>query len=150
MRWANTNLIMICFKDHCVAQIFVLLVISVIFQILLLGSKPFDDKCNQRMAVVIEASISIYLYSLLSLTNYSGENTPRIELGWVLAMITGIVIGINVILFLWKILCRAVMLIKLALQKLSLNEMRTVPIKPHDSASFSLHRSDNLNFIANN
>jgi len=102
------------------------------------------------MAVVIEASVSIYLYCLLSLTDFSGENTPRIELGWVLAMITGIVIGINVILFLWKILCRAIMFIKLALQQLSLNEMRTVPIKPNDSASFSLHRGDNLNFIANN
>ena len=31
IRWAITNLIMIFFRDHCVAQIFVLMVISVIF-----------------------------------------------------------------------------------------------------------------------
>jgi hypothetical protein len=112
IRWAITNLIMIFFRDHCVAQIFVLLVVSVIFQMLLLGSKSMTEKWDQRMAVVIEASVSIYLYALLSLTDFTGENTPRIELGWVLAMLTAIVIGINVILFLWKILCRAVMFIK--------------------------------------
>jgi hypothetical protein len=73
------------------------------------------EKCDQRIAVLIEASVSIYLYALLSLTDFSGENTLRIELGWVLAMIIATVIGINVILFLWKILCRAFLFIKLTL-----------------------------------
>ena len=77
------------------------------------------DKWDQRMAVVIEASVSIYLYALLSLTEFTGENTPRIELGWVLAMLTAIVIGINLLLFLWKLLCRAVVFIKLVLQRVS-------------------------------
>jgi sugar phosphate permease len=36
IRWAITNLIMIFFRDHCVAQIFILLLISGIFQILLI------------------------------------------------------------------------------------------------------------------
>ena len=70
------------------------------------------DTCDQWMALAIEASVSMYLYGLLSLTDFTGETTPRIELGWVLAILTGIVIGINVVLFLWKILCRAVIYIK--------------------------------------
>jgi hypothetical protein len=77
------------------------------------------EKWDQKMALVIEASISIYLYALLSLTDFMGENTRRIELGWVLAILTGIVIGTNVLLFLWKILCRAFIFIKLALQRYS-------------------------------
>jgi hypothetical protein len=111
---------MIFLRDHCVAQIFVLLLISGIFQILLIAAKPMTEKCDQRMAMVIEASVSIYLYCLLSLTDFSGENTLRIELGWVLALLTGIVIGINVILFLWKLTCRALMFIKLLLPQVFL------------------------------
>ena len=107
IRWTVTNLVMIFSRDHCALQIFILLVASGVFQILLLRSKPMTEKCDQRMALVIEASVSIYLYGLLSLTDFSGEATPRIELGWALAMITGIVIGINVALFVWKTLCRA-------------------------------------------
>ena len=71
------------------------------------------------MGVMIEASVSIYLYSLLSLTDFCGENTLRIELGWVLAMLIATVIGINVALFIWKFVCRAVKHIKKALQLLS-------------------------------
>jgi hypothetical protein len=112
IRWAITNLIMIFLRDHCVAQIFVLMVISLIFQIKLIGSKPMTDKFNHRMAVVIEVSVSIYLYTLLSLTDFSGENKLRTELGWILAMLTGIVIGINVSLFLWKFYCKVFIFIK--------------------------------------
>ena len=65
------------------------------------------------MAVMIEASISIYLYALLSLTDFMGENTLRKELGLALAILTGIVIVTNVLIFLWKILCRAIIFIKL-------------------------------------
>jgi hypothetical protein len=36
IRWAITNLIMIFLRDHCIAQIFILLLISGTFQILLI------------------------------------------------------------------------------------------------------------------
>lgn len=99
--------------------------------------------------MVIEASVSIYLYTLLSLTDFTGENTLRTELGWVLAMLTALVIGINVILFLWKILCRAVMFIKHRLHpRYSTKESRTVSIKP-DEGNLSLHKGDNSTFIVN-
>jgi hypothetical protein len=113
IRWVITSLLMIFLRDHCVAQIFFLLAISLIFQILILVSKPMTDKWDQRIAVLIEASISIYLYALLSLTDFMGENNLRKEQGWVLVMLTGIVIGTNLLLFLWKILCRAIIFIKL-------------------------------------
>jgi hypothetical protein len=90
---------MVFLRDQCVAQIFTLLVVSVIFQILLLVGKPMSEKGDQRMSVMIEACVSIYLYGLLSLTDFTGENTLRIELGWVIAILTVTVIGINVIIF---------------------------------------------------
>ena len=150
IRWAITILIMIFLRDHYVAQIFILLVVSAIFQILLFGSKPMIDMWDQRMAVIIEASVSIYLYTLLSLTDFTGENTLRTELGWVLAMLTAIVIGINVILFIWKILCRAVMFInQRLLPRYSAKESKTVSIKP-DDGNLSLHKGNNSTFIVNN
>lgn len=88
------------------------------------------DKWDQRMTLMIEVSVSIYLYALLSLTDYMGENTLRIELGWVLALLTAIVVGINFIVFLWKISCRAVTFIKLALPRYLSKHKRTVSIKP--------------------
>ena len=45
---------------------------------------------------MIEVSVSIYLYILLSLTDFMGETTIRDELGWVLTILTGIVVAVNV------------------------------------------------------
>ena len=115
-RWAITSLIMIFLRDHCVLQIFILLALSAIFQISLLRAKPMAENFDRWMALGIEASVSIYLYGLLSLTDFTGGNTPRIEQGWFLATLTGIVIGINVASFIWKILCRAFKFIKQVLQ----------------------------------
>ena len=130
LRWAITNLIMIFLRDHCIAQIYILLVISATFQILLLGAKPMTGKWDQRMAVMIEASISIYLYALISLTDFMGENTLREELGWVLAMLTGIVIGMNVLLFVCKISCRVTAFIKVAVPRFLGKHKRTISTKP--------------------
>jgi hypothetical protein len=62
-------------KENCVAQILFLLCISVIFQILLAIENPMIDKSDRRLTWMIEASVSIYLYGLLSLTDLIGENT---------------------------------------------------------------------------
>ena len=137
IRWAITNIIMIFLRDHCVAQILVLLVISVIFQILLLSGKPMVEKWDQRMTMIIEVSVSIYLYALLSLTDYMGENTLRTELGWVLALLTAIVVGINVLLFLWKTSCRALTFIKLAIPRYLRKHNRIVSTKPINSKNLA-------------
>ena len=71
-----------------------------------------SDKWDQRMTLMIECSVSIYLYSLLTLTDYMGENLLRIELGWVLVILTGAIAGINVSLFLWRCYLKALRFIK--------------------------------------
>jgi hypothetical protein len=89
-----------------------------------------EDIWDQRMTFLIEMSVSINLYALLSLTDYMGENTLRIELGWVLALLTAIVVGINFIVFLWKISCKAVTFTKLALPRYLSKLKRTLSTKP--------------------
>jgi len=106
MRWALTIVIMVFLNQHCVVQIFVLLVVSVIFQIIIVIANPMTEISNQRITLMIEASISIYLYVLLSLTDFMGENTLREELGWTLAILTGGIVAINILFFFWKTLWR--------------------------------------------
>jgi Na+/melibiose symporter-like transporter len=111
---------MVFLNEHSVAQIFLLLVVSVIFQVMMLISNPMTDKWDQRLTLIIEISISIYLYVLLSLTDFMGDNTVRDELGWVLTILTGIVVAANVSIFFWKTFWKAVAYVKLLYERLSI------------------------------
>jgi len=112
MRWALTIGVLVFLNQHSTAQIFVLLVVSAIVQVNLAIGNPMKDKWDQRITWIIEISVSIYLYVLLSLTDFMGENTLRNELGWVLAILTGTIVAINVLLFFWKSFWRALASIK--------------------------------------
>jgi hypothetical protein len=107
IRWALTIIIMVFLKENCVAQIFVLLLISLIFQILLANENPMLDKSDRRLTFMIEVSVSFYLYVLLSLTDMVGENTFRDESGWLLVILTGSIVAINVSVFIWRSICKA-------------------------------------------
>ena len=74
IRWGVTIIIMVFLKENCIAQIFILLLTSVIFQILLAIENPMIDKSDRRLTWMIEVSVSIYLYVLLSLTELMGEH----------------------------------------------------------------------------
>ena len=102
IRWALTIAIMVYLNKYSGAQILVLLVVSVIFQIIILISNPMTDKQDQRIMWMIEISVSIYLYVLFCLTDFMGENTLRDELGWFLTILTISVVAINVLNVLWK------------------------------------------------
>jgi hypothetical protein len=112
IRWALTVVVLVFLNQHSAAQIFVLLVVSVIFQIITVTGNPMTDKWDQRITWWIEVSISIYLYVLLSLTDFIGENTVREELGWALTILTGTLVVVNVSIFFWKSFWRAVVFIK--------------------------------------
>ena len=73
---------------------------------------PMTEKWDKRISLIVEATISIYLYVLLSLTNFMGENTLREELGWILSILIGIIVAINVSIFFWKWFSKAVSYIK--------------------------------------
>jgi hypothetical protein len=79
IRWALTIAIMVFLNQNSVAQIFLLLVLSVIFQIIMVISNPMIDKSEQIITWIIEISVSIYLYVLLLLTDFMGENKHREE-----------------------------------------------------------------------
>jgi hypothetical protein len=63
-------------------------------------SNPMTEKRDQIITWNIELSVSIYLYVLLSLTDFMGENTLRDNLGWALTLLTGSIVTINFLNFL--------------------------------------------------
>ena len=71
-----------------------------------------SEKLDHRISSMIEAIVSVYLYVLLTLTDFSVENTLREEIGWVLFILTGTVVVINVLIFFWRSYWRAVAYIK--------------------------------------
>jgi hypothetical protein len=72
IRWALTFVVLVFLNQHSQAQIFVLLLISLIFQIIMVIGNPMTEKSDQRITWIIEVSVSIYLYVLLSLTDFMG------------------------------------------------------------------------------
>jgi hypothetical protein len=116
LRWAVTNFLMVFMREKCAAQIFLLLVISVFFQILIIIECPIYNVWDQRLTLLIEASVSIYLYGLLSLTDFMGVNALREEIGWLLAVLTGTLVAINLSVFFCRCIQRAHLFIKPRLQ----------------------------------
>ena len=72
VRWALTVVVLVFVNQHGPAQIFLLLLISFIVQIVMIISPPMTDKGDQRMTWMIEFSVSLYLYVLLALTDFMG------------------------------------------------------------------------------
>jgi hypothetical protein len=103
---------MVFVKKICAAQIFILLVTSVVFQIITIIAWPINDAWNQRITMLIEFSVSIYLYALLSLTDFMGENTLRDEIGWLLVILTATIVAINFSVFFCSCVRKAFLFIK--------------------------------------
>ena len=70
IRWAVTIAVMVFLKDYSLAQIFILLIVSVIFQIIILKAKPLSEPFDNLMTFILEAVVSNYLYVLLTLTDF--------------------------------------------------------------------------------
>ena len=61
---------------------------------------------------------------LLSLTDFMGENSVREELGWVLTLLTGAIVAVNVLIFFWKTFWRAVAYLKQRFEVLLIQRAR--------------------------
>ena len=73
IRWTITTIILIFLKDHNEFQILSLLMISVLYSAFLIQGKPFDDTFSNKMSLFTEIIVSIYLYILLCLTDFSAK-----------------------------------------------------------------------------
>lgn len=72
LRWTITTFIMICLKDFDEFQILSLLIISIVYSCLLIRGRPFEDSFENKMSLFTEIIVSVYLYLLLCLTDFTG------------------------------------------------------------------------------
>ena len=72
VRWTLTTLILIVMKDYDEFQILSLLLISVVYSAFLIRGRPFEDSFQNKMSLFTEIVVSIYLYLLLCLTDFTG------------------------------------------------------------------------------
>ena len=100
LRWTATMLIMTLLKHNFYLQIFLLLVISIFYQVMIVGSRPMLKKLDNRMLLFNEIMVSVYIYLLLCLTDFMGENDYRDLIAWVLLFIVVFTVLINLLKFL--------------------------------------------------
>ena len=96
IRWTITNLIIILLRDYPQFQITFFLVLSVSFQGIVIGNRLIPDTLNFCMNIFNELAASVYLYLMMALTHFSGDNPYRENIGWSqLVLVCGVVL-INV------------------------------------------------------
>jgi hypothetical protein len=67
-------------KDSCIAQILLLLLVSIVYQVLLIRGKPFENTFTNKMSLFTELLVSAYLYLLLWLLQLTNEGEKQREL----------------------------------------------------------------------
>jgi hypothetical protein len=100
LRWTATMLIMTLLRQNFYLQIFLLLVISVIFQGMIVCSKPLLNKLDNNMLLFNEIMVAIYLYQLLCITDFMVENGKRDIIAWALLSTVVSAVVVNLVKFL--------------------------------------------------
>ena len=124
-------MILVFLRENYVAQIISFLIISVVAQALIMSAQPFDCALDNRMNLLIEISVSLYLYAQLALTDFMGENTLRDSLGLFLACLIISVVAVNLLVLCFKVFfCVVKFIRKLLIKYKKSDSQRTVAIKP--------------------
>ena len=88
LRWLGSMVVLVQLRYFFCLQIIILLIISVIFQILIISVKPFNEASDNLISIINEVMNSIYLCILLSLSGLQPTSVVREELGWGLVWIS--------------------------------------------------------------
>jgi hypothetical protein len=106
LRWTLTATILIFLSDRPAFQILFLLILSIIWQFLLLVAKPFDRKIINIISFYNEVAVSAYLYTAFLLSDYletqlreekSVISNLRLDFAWILTGILMLTIFINIV-----------------------------------------------------
>ncbi len=57
------------------------------------------------MSLFNEVMVSVYLYLLMSLTDFTGPNPLRDDIGWALMVVVVIAVAVNLLKAMWVDLC---------------------------------------------
>ena len=97
VRWTITNIIIIFFRDYPEYQVVLLMSISVFFQSIMIFYKLIPNRLDFSINLFNELAASVYLYLMMMLTDFQGENPLRDDTGLALLALVSIVVTVNVI-----------------------------------------------------
>ena len=100
IRWSIVSLILVALRDFSTFQIQLNLVFSWLFQIIIIWGKPLDNKFENRMLLFNEMMVSIYLFVLISLTDFNENEDLYDGCGVALLSIVMISFVVNFVKFL--------------------------------------------------
>jgi hypothetical protein len=103
LKWLLTGVILMTLSSYPSAQVLILLIFSIFYQIIIIYSKPFVLSSNNRLRLVTELLISCYLYFYLLLSDYNYElNSDEIikYSSWGLIGVLGACATLNIIIYL--------------------------------------------------
>jgi hypothetical protein len=100
VRWTLTTAILIFVKDHNEFQIITLLITSLVYSALLISGRPFEEPLENKMSFFTETMVSLYLYLLLCLTDFSGQaDLIREPLALMLVYVIAFTVLVNLLIF---------------------------------------------------
>ena len=56
-----------------------------------------QNRLENRITLFNEIMVSFYLYLMMGLTDFYGENSPRNEIGWALLFLVMFTVGVNLV-----------------------------------------------------
>jgi predicted membrane protein len=68
---------------------------------MIVGYKPMLTKLDNNMLLFNEIIVSIYLYLLICLTDFMGENDYRDSIGWALLLLVAFTVLVNLVKYLF-------------------------------------------------
>jgi hypothetical protein len=96
-------LVLVVLRDFYAMQLMLLYVLSVFSQYLLVHIKPMREISENYLGVFNEFTVQIYIYLMIALSEYSGMNHYREELGFGLVAIILVSLAINFLKFLTQL-----------------------------------------------
>jgi hypothetical protein len=65
---------------------------------MILFGKPMEGNFSNRVSFTVELAVSAYLYIMMMLTDFTGENQFRETQGWILAGLITSAVGFNTVI----------------------------------------------------
>ena len=128
IRWSITIAIMILYRNYNAIQMMVLLLISIIFQALIILGKPFVNSQRNKTILFVEIMISLYLYNLMCLTEFT-NGLEHVGIRFILSIILIGLLCLTIIVNLYLLalsifqkLC-AYLKFKCCLQRIKINNL---------------------------
>ena len=72
-------------------------VLSIFFQVLIVGFHPFEDRLDHWMSFFNEAMVSLYLYLMFTLTDFNTINPDKDLFSWALLFVIFATVFVNLL-----------------------------------------------------